>query len=361
MKRTRAIKHLPSAGALVLTACALALLVAIPSGATATPSTRSSSAFPTAPDFEICDPHPPALEERHPDAAYNPHEDEYLVVFDRQSSTGDLDVYGIVLSGAGAPAAPLITIAVDAEFDDTHAAVAYNPDARSYLVVWQRSHHAEPYRAVAGSIVTATAGAPFTIHGTLHGDQRRPDVAYASVPGRFLVVWESHEPFTHPPDVLGATVDSAGADISPAITVSLEGSTTGEQTTPAVAACASTGRWFVAWTDNRRSGPSGADIYAQQVEYAEGAVSLWSGVLPVGAVASWAGAPAVAWGPVGDGEGEFLIAWTDNAKTTYARRVEADNTLLDLLQVSDTQNSKAAAAVTFAAQSHDWWVVWDSG
>jgi len=360
MKRTSMILNLPSAGAIALAAVALALLVASPGSATAPKSPGAPSLFPTAPDFEIYDPHPPSLDEGHPDVAYNPQEDEYLVVFDRESSTGDLDVYGIVVE-AGAPASSLIPIGVHPDFDDSHPAVAYNPDARSYLVVWQRSHHAESYRAIAGSMVTTAAGAPFTIHGTLHGDQRRPDVAYASVPERFLVVWESHEPFTDPPDILGTAVDSAGADISPAITVSLEGTTTGEQTTPAVAACAPTGRWLVAWTDNRRSGPSGADIYAQQVKYAEGAVSLWSGVLPVGAVASWAGAPAVAWGPVGEGDSQFLVAWTDNADTTYARRVEADNTLFELLQVSDTQNSKAAAAVTFAAGSHDWWVVWDSG
>lgn len=355
-----ATKRLRNPLTLAVPGLALALILTTHSAALPPPS--PATALPAAPDFEIYDPHPEAIDEGSPDVAYNPHKDEYLVVFEHGSGP-DHDVRGIIVSGTGVPAHASLPIAVDTNFDDVNPAVAYNPDDRSYLVVWQRSHQAESYRAIAGCVVSETVSAPFAVHWTLHGDQRHPDLAYASGPQRFLVVWESHEPFERPPDIVGTTVDSAGVDIPPRIRISLEGPTPGEQSTPAVAASGTTGRWLVTWRDTRTAPTTGLDIYGQQVQYTGSALSLWGDLVPVATVIGEAAAPAVAWGPAG-GDGEFLVVWTENClgDTTYAQRLRADNSPLgDLIAVSDSNAAKSNPVVTYAPLSSDWWVAWDSG
>ncbi|MGD2145539.1 MAG: hypothetical protein PVH41_02470 [Anaerolineae bacterium] len=321
-------------------------------------------ALPTAPDFEIYDPHPPGLYERRADVAYNPDRDEYLVVFDFDPTAGDYDVRGIFVSGDGVPAGSPISIAEETSFIDAHPAVAYSPDTGSYLVVWQRSHVAESYDAIVGAVVTETAGAPLTIHWTLHGDQLHPDVAYASGPQQYLVAWESHEPYTLPPDILGATVDPTGTNIGPIIAVSPDASSPGQQTYPAVAACATTGRWLVAWQDTRNQGTTGNDIYAQQVVYTGPGSSLWGSAVSVGTLVGEARAPAVDWGPVDEGDGEFLVVWIEwqMEDIAYARQVRPDSSLVgEAIVVCDTHGVKSSPDVVYSSGSNDWWVAWESG
>jgi len=358
--------------AFVVAALALALPVVAmgsptevePVGWSSARAPAEAAAFPTAPDFEIYDPHPPGLSERRADVAYNPDRDEYLVVFDVDPTGGDYDVRGILVSGNGVPAWTPIPIAENASFIDANPAVAYSPDAGSYLVIWERSHAVESYDAVSGAIVTATAGAPFTIHGTLHGDQRNPDVAYASGPQQYLVAWESHGPYTVPPDIRGATVDATGTNIGQSLTISVEGPSLGQQTDPAVAACGTTGRWLVAWLDTRNQGTTGYDIYAQQVAYAGPGPSRWGPAVPVGTFTGEAGPPAIDWGPVDGGDGEFLVVWIEwqTYDTAYARRVQPDSSLVgDAIVVCDSSAIKSSPAVAYSPSSSDWWVAWESG
>jgi hypothetical protein len=355
-------KWLSVAGAIALAGLTLVLVMATQSSAAPSQADRAAAALPTDPDFEIYDQRLPWTNEQHPDVAYNPDKDEYLVVFDWDfNGGGDHDVMGITVTAAGVPAQNPIPISTGTDYDDAYPSVAYNPDAGSYLVAWQRSYDADTYYAIGGSIVTEMASTPFNIYGTIHGAQRYPDVAYGPGPGRFLVVWENHGPYTLPPDIFGTTLDGAGSNMQ-SIRISPDDATPGEQTYPAVANNEATGRWLVVWNDTRTGGTTGHDIYGQQVQYASGSVSLWGSVVSIGTIAAEAGAPAVDWGPVGGGNGEFLTVWNEGDYGMYARRVRANNTLVgDPIAVSNTEIDKANVAVAYANGSNDWWVAWESG
>lgn len=355
-------RYLPVAGGIALAGLTLVLVMVTQTNAATPQSACAAVALPTDPDFEIYDQRLPWTNEQHPDVAYNPDRDEYLVVFDWDfNGGGDHDVMGITVTAAGVPAHNPIPIATGTTYDDEHPAVAYDPDTGNYLVVWQRSHNATVYYVIAGSVVTETASAPFTVDWTLHGDLQYPDVAYASGPQRFLVVWETHEPYTLPPDIYGATVDGTGSNIQ-SVHISPYGTNPGQQTYPAVAANASTGRWLTTWTDTRNAGTTGYDIYGQQVQYSGGiSPTLWSSPVPIGTITGNAGAPAVDWGPVDGGDGEFLTVWTEDGDIVYARRVQADNTLVGApITVSDS-TFNTNPAVAYASDSNDWWTAWESG
>lgn len=354
----KAGKSLLIAGAVAL-ACVALMLVSLPQSSAAH-TTCASSASLTGPDFEIYDQRLPWTNEQHPDVAYNPDKGEYLVVFDWDfNGGGDHDVMGITVTAAGVPAQNPIPIATGTTYDDAYPSVAYNPDAGSYLVTWHRSHNVEAYYAIGGSIVTEVASAPFNIYGTIHGAQRYPDVAYEPGSERFLVVWETHSPYTLPPDIFGATLDGVGSNIQ-YIHVSPYGTNPGQQTYPAVAANESTGRWMVTWTDTRNGGTTGYDIYGQQVQYSGGNPSLWGSPIPVGTLTGDAGAPDVAWGPVGGG-GEFLAVWVESTREVYARRIQADSTPIGAPSTVSSSTLNYNPAVTYASASNEWWVAWDSG
>jgi hypothetical protein len=355
----KAGKSLLIAGAVAL-ACVALVLVSSPQSS-ATHTTCAPSASLTGPDFEIYDQHPLGINEQHPDVAYNPDKGEYLVVFDWDlKGGGDHDVMGITVTAAGVPAQNPISIATGTTYDDAYPAATYNPDAGNYLVVWQRTHNTTVYDAIVGSVVGDTAGTPFTIDWSIHGDLRYPDVAYAPGPQRSLVVWETLEPYTLPPDIYGATVDGPGSDIQ-SIHISPYGTNPGQQTYPAVAANESTGRWMVTWTDTRNGATTGYDIYGQQVQCIGGNPSLLGSPIPVGTLAGDAGAPDVAWGPVGGGDGEFLAVWVETTNGVYARRIQADGTPIGTPSTVSSSTLNYNPAVTYASASSEWWVAWDSG
>jgi hypothetical protein len=318
--------------------------------------------FPTDPDFEVRDQRPPPINERNPDVAYNPDKDEYMVVFDWDLDGGsEHDIMAITVTAQGALGTSLIPVTSDSFHDDTHPAIAYNPDSGKYLVVWQRWHSAAAHQIV-GTMVSDTAGSEITLQTSVHGSLQYPDTAYSPGTGRFLVVWESYAPYDTPPIILGTTLNGSGGDIKTPISVSPDAPSTGEQRYPALAANQLTGRWLVTWQDTRNTGTTGNDIYGQQVQYTGGSVSLWSSPVAIGNITGDAGAPAVDWGPVSSANGEFLVAWTEGITTTYARRVRANNTLAGgVITVSDTDTDKSNAAVAFAPGSSDWWVLWESG
>jgi hypothetical protein len=315
--------------------------------------------LPTAPDFYIQDWSSPAMNEMHPDVAYNPVDDEYLVVFDWDfHGGGDRDVMYVLVHPDGYAGPMPLEVAEDPAFDDAHPAVAYNPDDGNYLVVWERSD-ATAVPQIFGAIITETAGVPFYI-AVGNAPHRSPDVAYSSVAGRYLVVWEDHGVgWIMPPDIRGASYDGTGADLQ-SIHIAPEPNVgTSLQARPAVTAHATLPRWLVTWEDSRTEVTTGIDIYGQQVAFAASVLSLYGGQVAIGAQAGNAQAPDVAWGAAGPGEGEYLTVWSEGG-WVFARRVGADSTLLGgLITVSNYVGSeKLEPAVVYASASNAWWVAW---
>lgn len=214
-----------------------------------------------------------------PEVAFNPDQGEYLVVWVGNTGLccgGDYEVFGRRVSAAGVPLGEVVQISHGADansehtFDSLYPAVAYNPDAAEYLVVWSgddgENGTVDEEFEVRGQRLTAAlvpVGADdFRISemgplGSTFYDADRPAVVYNGVDHEYLVVW------------------SADSDEAP-------------------------------WADNE------AEIFFQRLDGATGAEigpddARLSSIGPVGD-ANWiVFEPAVAHDPVRD---EYLVVWT---------------------------------------------------
>ena len=354
------IKQLSNARWLALAGLTLALVAAAPAGPTPPTVSLEGGPAPTTPDFRICDPRSPGAMEQHPDVAYNPDRDEYLVVFDVTDDELDYNIAGVFLEGNGQPVGTPIPIVTNPLYADSYPAVAYNPDAGSYLVVWERSKLSEAYEAIMARVIAETPGPPVVVHWSIHGHQRRPDVDYSALNERFLVAWESGEPYGVPPAILATTVDASATEIPTAIVISDEGTTPGQQRNAAVAASDTIGQWLVVWADTRNSAATGCDIFGQQVGYEAGVPMRSKFNTPIGVLPGQAEEPAIAWGPVHGGE--YMVVWPESGNDLYGRRIKSDITFAgNLIAVSKNDRGMYRPAVCFAAGPQDWWVAWESG
>lgn len=302
-------------------------------------------------------------DDMYPDVAYNSQEDEYLVVFEWEDtgSGSGRDLASIIVDSNGQAALSPNGVATGGAYTDTRPAVAYNPTNNTYLVVWERSPDSNGTKGIWGVILNSggsVSGTEFTI-AAWPGDQVYPDVAYSAAAGRYLVVWEDHWPtWPNTPNIYGRVVHSSGSAADGEI---ITGDAAGDQTSPAVTANGSNGRWLVAWRDSRNSATTGDDIYGQQMQFSDPSLLTWGSQITVGVISgyTYAGPPDVAWGQVGSGDGEFLTVWAEN-DLVYGQRVQADSALAgDVISVStDYTSSKYVPAVAFDSVDKAWWVAW---
>jgi hypothetical protein len=123
--------------------------------------------------------------------AYNPQQQEYLVVWYNDRPGCD-DIFGRRVSANGGALGPRFPIANLCPEERRYPDVTYNSQHNEYLVVWE--HYDGSYFRVHGRIVSATGtlpGSEFPISsGVSLKNCYTPTVAYASTSDKYLVVWE---------------------------------------------------------------------------------------------------------------------------------------------------------------------------
>lgn len=292
----------------------------------------------------------------HPDVAYNPTGDEYLVVWRAPPDASDFDseVHGqrIDASTGRAVGTPDFRISDmgDAPSDGLEAReprVAYDPDRHQYLVVWQGSE-ASLVEDVYGQFLDAATGAEvgdndFQISQVgdddLETDVEHPGVAYDGAEERFLVVWEGDHPVTGSREVFFQLLEANGDEVGGDVRLSSMGPDDSFDPfagrAPAVDS-AGGGEFLVVWEGREELDPGDLDgefeIFGERVSAATGA--------PVGADDfristmgeagdndTFAVAPAIVPNPDDD---EYLVAWEgvdddDGEKEIWVQRIAADS------------------------------------
>jgi hypothetical protein len=340
----------------------MVLAGAPPLGAVASGAASRTVTIPIEPDFYIQDWLTPAMSEMRADVAYNPDDDEYLVVFDWDFAlSGNRGIMFVAVDAVGDITPMPLEVIEDPAWDDSNPAVAYNPDDGNYMVVWER-RDASDVGQIFGCVITdREADLPFPIK-TGNADHLEPDVAYSSGAGQFLVVWEDHGAgWTPPPDIDSASYTGTGGFVSYLHIAPDPISVLGAQTNPAVAAHGTAARWLVVWEDSRSLATTGINVWGQQVEYDFG-LDFYGSAIEISAALGDAESPDVAWGPVGNAAGEYLAVWIEKelADLVLARRVSGVGVLdSDTILVSNHEGSgKFDPAVVFASSSNAWWTVW---
>ena len=143
-----------------------------------------------------------------PKLAFNQKRGEYFVVWRSNfAATGGYEVYGQRLGPTGVKIGPRVRISntTDAGSDRGvgNPAVAYSPQSKRYLVVWQGDGLANDGEfEIFGQLISdtgAVVGSDFRISNALDSpngslsDAEFPDVAYNSAANQFLVTWDADQ------------------------------------------------------------------------------------------------------------------------------------------------------------------------
>jgi hypothetical protein len=243
---------------------------------------------------------------RAPAVAFNPFANQYLAV--RLEGSGDectsatpCDIVGQLLDNQGAPVAGTEMVISSATPAVGRPAIVHNPMTNQFLVVWTEAPGGTT--EIAACFVNAdgslhSAGFSLTPGATTTG-QAFPAVAVDPSTGRFLVAWADDRSGNL--DILGRFVAGDGT-LDAVFTVA---GAAGVQTRPAVAFNAGTNQFLVVWEDWRTAANQG-DIYGQLVNSSGSLVSGGNVAIVTGAPA--ARAPALGYHPA---LRQYLLAWEE--------------------------------------------------
>ncbi len=193
-----------------------------------------------------------------PALAYNPTEEEYLIVWQDHRS-GNWDIYGRCISSDGnqSDSFPIVTTTDNQERPD----VVYNERDNEYLVVWQdyRNENWDIYgRRISGQCLPQ--GNEFAIS---QGEARQwyPSLAYDPTENQYLVVWWDDRG-GNGGDIYGQLVSAHGEMLGENLPIS---TSEGVQCFPEVAFGQPDNDYLVVWQDYRNAAITAFDIYGQRV------------------------------------------------------------------------------------------------
>ncbi|MCU0308412.1 MAG: hypothetical protein MUE51_11715, partial [Thermoleophilia bacterium] len=229
MSGTRAGHPWAARARVVLAAVLLALLVAGAQGTT--PLGTQTRVSVMGPDGN------PALDGDYAAVAHNPRADQYLVVWEGTPDAGGREIWGRLVAADGTPIGAQLRISDmgpdgDPAFDANDPAVAYNPRADEYLVVWEGDDDTgalvhEEYEIYAQRVSAAGAEVgPNDIRisdmgpdGSPFFTALPPDVVANPDTNEYLVAWTGDD--DTPPlvdnerEVFVQRLSAAGAEVGP--------------------------------------------------------------------------------------------------------------------------------------------------
>ncbi|MBX3057670.1 MAG: hypothetical protein KF770_14485 [Anaerolineae bacterium] len=245
--------------------------------------------------------HPAPGDQEKPQIAYNPDDDEYLVVWQDYRSGKDWDIYGQRVDSNGSLIGNNLSVDATADTHQTTPQVAYG--ANEYLIAWQ--HYVDEKNTtydVYGRVLNrdgtfATTAFPIANYVQFSAYKESPtDVVHNSSSNQFLVLWEAQ---------------------------------------------VSSNNW---------------DVWARHVS-TTGSVGSYI------QIANLSDVEVDAAGAYNTESDQYLVVWeasnTIGFYRTYGRRLTGSGTVLpDNLQISTTFASNAASDVAYRADSHQYIVVW---
>jgi hypothetical protein len=345
-----------------------------------------------------------------PAVAYNPTQDEYLVVWEGDDSRpledDEFEIFGQRVAGATGSAIgdPLRLSDMgpdgDPDYDAVRPAVAYNPTQEEYLVVWRGDDDTSPWvdneYEIYGQRVNGATGAELGGDVRLSSvgpignpdyDANRPAVTYNATQGEYLVVFTGPYTLAVPQGeteiwgqrVVGATGNPIGSmerlsDMGP------DGDTVFEAIDPAVAYNPTQNEYLVVWQGDDDTGSlvnNENEIYGQRVDGSTG-VEISSDIRlsamgPDGDQNYDAFNPAVTYNPTQD---EYLVVWwgddptgllVQNEFEIFGQRVagatgaelDDDFRLSDMGPDGDTLYQAWNPAVSYNPAQEEYLVVWE--
>ena len=261
-----------------------------------------------------------------PDVAYDPVNDQYLVVwiYDVHGNGSDWDVHGRLIPWNGDDPNPNEFAICNWASSQWKPRVTYGRAQEEFLVVWMNAPAAVPTYISARRVTAANGGLPaggFTISS---GSENRdhPDVAYNLARNEYLVVWDV--------DYGGA---STGLDIH-AVRLEGNGNELGggefgiagwpdDEARPAVAACDAADQYLVGWQSLQTS------VYNLYVRFIRGDGTMDGGPEEIGGSPFNETEHDIACSISGQ---EYLVAWqqysgSPTGPSVWGRQVHSDKSI----------------------------------
>ena len=139
--------------------------------------------------------HPATGDQENPQVAYNPDDDEYLVVWQDYRSGSHWDIYGQKVSGDGQLLGDENVVIVDDTNNEMYPQIAYGNQV--YVVAWQFEPTAaeEEDTHVYGQVISRSGTAitddiPIAVNIGSYKHEKPTDIVYNSGSGEFLVLWQ---------------------------------------------------------------------------------------------------------------------------------------------------------------------------
>jgi len=239
-----------------------------------------------------------SVDERDPQATYNPDYNNYMVTWDEDNGT-DLDIMGIIVEADGTvPGTAFVITPVPAATDQQSAAVSYDTFTNRYLVVFMdftasliESDLYAQFVDFDGGLI----GPDFAVNNDA-GNQDFPAVAFNENYSRFLIAWE--DDYYGDYDIAGQHILVSGLLHGGLIGIC---SHTANQNNAAIAYNSYYGEYIVLWEDKRYGS---TDIFGQALTPAGGLIG-YNEIINDDPVASIQ--PAICSRSVA---GEYLAAWS---------------------------------------------------
>lgn len=197
-----------------------------------------------------------------PQVIYAPGSDKYLVIWQHFSSGSQYDVYGQLLSGIGQLVGTAFAIATGpGSSGQTPTDIVYNTQSSQFLVLWEDNRDGVlniwgRHVGLTGSLGTETQITSSTTFNEMQGVG-----AYNHDDDQYLVVWATKS--EEGEQNLYARRLTGGGVVTTTDTITLTSNTGPE--VPDVVYLASTEQYLAVWQDNRNFGSNGLDIYGRVI------------------------------------------------------------------------------------------------
>jgi hypothetical protein len=303
------------------------------------------------PDFRISS---SKANEYKPDVAWNSTADEFLVVW--QDERG-WDIYGHRVAGGGGPIGGDLRISASGG-GEYEPAVAWNPTAKKYLIVWQDNRTPargwEIYGRRMGGDGTLVGG-EFRVSDST-ATEGVPDLAFNAATNQYLVVWQdSRNQATRGWEVVGRRVGSTGTLLGSDFAIS---NAMTDETRPAVVWNATANQYGVVWEDKRNYATRGTEIYGRRVGPTGG---LPGDEMRISTSLADDTRPAVTYNAVA---GQFVVVWCDRRNLAtrgteiYGRRIGPGGTVGGSFRIGNSTTNEDYPAVVWNANDNQYLVVW---
>jgi len=282
--------------------------------------------------------------QEYPAVTYNPHDDEFLVVW-HDNRTNFWDVYGQRVSVNGTLSGGEITIYTGTDHQ-YYPDVAYNVPQQKYLVVWgSPTGTYGQFIARNGSL----SGGSFAISTT--GNETVPAIACRG--NECLVVW-TYAPASNGEEIYGRRVYIPDGTLLGSEFMINVGNTGEAQFSPDIEYNRIQDEYLVAWYDG--SSPTGYYIQGRRVSSTD---TLLGTLIPI-SLADNAGYPvSIAYST---NSLEYLVTY-GQAGGVYGRKVFYDGSMpsseFNIASSTFTQWYEPTSPVAYNRISHNWLVVWD--